>query len=463
MPKTSGSSWCRLVICWLSLLGFCLQPQPAQSRPQTFQDLKRIADNLVITSIKYGAIPAIFNPTYIKVQEADLNMEREEIVFVVMMPDGPHIYPQKIMVWHQLVNELIDDYAYLVTYCPITGTLAAYDASMNGLNLLFDNEGRLFDGNSVLIDRNTGSLWLQELGMAIEGPLMGRGLPMLTVYWTTWGAASRVFPNAQVLNAPNGRKAYGRDPYGNYLRTGTYYDNDVTIYHMQRLDRRLHKKTPVLCFELQGVLLAIDIKYVKRKGAVNFFLGPQALVAMHDTKLDVVRLFDRKVWAEPFLYVRRNGRIVDIHTRSIWDPATGTCVEGTMKGASLRQFYGNYSMWMAWSSMNPETFVIPGPGEVQEKLLSLDPVGAAKDAPQAQDPLNPTNLPFGAQPQQSPGAVPANPQDPLNPANLPFGTQPPQSPGAVPTNPQDPLNPANLPFGAQVPTTAGERSATEVR
>ena len=427
MPKATRQSWqCSLIFFLLFCLLFLL-PAGSQGRPQSFRDLKRIADNLVVTSIKYGAIPAIFNPSYIKVQEADLSMEREEIVFVVMMPDGPHIYPQKILVWHQLVNELIDDNAYVVTYCPITGTLAAYDASMNGLNLLFDNEGRLFDGNSVLIDRNTGSLWLQELGMAIEGPLMGRGLPMLTVYWTTWGAASRVFPEAQVLDAPNGRKAYGRDPYGNYLRTGSYYDNDVTIYRMQRIDRRLHKKTPVLCFELQGVLLAIDIKYVKRKGAVNFFLGPQALVAMHDTKLDVVRVYDRKVWAEPFLYVRRDGRIFDIHTHSVWDPATGTAVEGTMKGAKLKQFYGNYAMWMAWSSMNPETFVIPGPGEVPEKLLSLDPVGSAADAPKPVDPLDPAGLPFGGEVPEKPKANPA--ADPLDPASLPYGAKVPSMGG----------------------------------
>ncbi|MCR4665880.1 MAG: DUF3179 domain-containing protein [Desulfovibrio sp.] len=346
-------------------------------------ELRMITDNLLSTSIKYGAIPAIYNPTYLKVQDADLSMEREEVVFVVMLPNGPHIYPQKIMVWHQIVNELINDYAYAITYCPITGTLAAYDTSMKGLNLMFDNEGRLFDGNFVMIDRNTGSLWLQELGIAIDGALIGRGLPMLTVYWTTWGAASKTFPDAMVLNAPNGRKAYGRDPYGNYLRRDTYYDNDKTIYRLQRLDRRFPKKTPMYCLELQGNLLAIDINYVKKKGAVNFFLGPMAFVAMHDTKLDVIRLFDRKIWSDPFLFVRRNGIVRDIHTKTVWDPSTGKAVKGSMKGASLKEYFGHYSMWMAWYSMNPETYVIPGPGEVSEKLLSMDPVGTGKEDPLA--------------------------------------------------------------------------------
>lgn len=351
----------------LLLIGLC---QAVHARPKSMADLEKIGNNLVNTQIKHGAIPALFKPEYINAQDAALSMEREDIVFIVMLPNGVHIYPQRVMAWHQVVNELINDYAYIVTYCPITGTLAAYDASMKGINLMFDTEGRLYDGNSVLIDRNTGSLWLQELGMAFQGPLAGRGLPMLKVFWTDWGHAIKVYPDAKVLLPPNSRKAYGRDPYGNYAKEGTYYDNDVTIYRLQRIDRRLQKKTPMLCLEIQGNLLAIDINYVKRKGAVNFFLGSLALVALHDERLNVIRVFDRKIWAEPFLFVRKNGKITDIHTNSMWDPASGRAYAGPLQGSSMKQFYGYYSMWMAWASMNPETSVIPGDNEVPESMLS---------------------------------------------------------------------------------------------
>ena len=203
---------------------------PVSARPQNLRQLSEITNKLTETSVSYGAIPALYRPRYDRVQDADLNMSQEDVVFVVMLPGGPRIYPQRFMVWHQVVNELIDDVAYAVTYCPITGTLMAYNASMNGLNLIFDLEGRLYDGNSVLIDRNSGSLWLQETGMAFDGPLLGRGMPTIPVFWTTWGA-------------------------------------------------------------------------------------------------------------------------------------------------SMKQYFGGYSMWFAWYSLNPETFVIPGPGEVPADLLSLTPPG----------------------------------------------------------------------------------------
>ncbi|MDR3357720.1 MAG: DUF3179 domain-containing protein [Desulfovibrio sp.] len=340
------------------------------------EQLAAVTKKLVQTNVGYGAIPALYRPRYDRVQDADLNMSRGDPVFVVMLPDGPRIYPQYIMAWHQVVNEVINDVAYAITYCPITGTLMAYNASMQGINLIFDLEGRLYDGNSVLIDRNSGSLWLQETGMAFDGPLLGRGMSILPVFWTTWGPASRSFPDARVLALPPGNRPYGRDPYGNYMKKGTYYDNDILVYPIQRPDKRFPKKTPMLCMEYENFLLAVDIDYVKQRGAVNFFLGPSALLAAYDQKLDVVRIFDRKIWTEPFLFVSRYGRLVDLATRSVWDPATGKALEGNMQGASMKQLYGYYSMWFAWASMNPETFVIPGPGEVPAELLQLTPPGA---------------------------------------------------------------------------------------
>ncbi|MDR2745107.1 MAG: DUF3179 domain-containing protein [Desulfovibrio sp.] len=372
-------------ICTILALFFVLPaPDPARARPKNLEQLAAVTKSLVQTSVGYGAIPALYRPRYDRVQDADLNMSREDPVFVVMLPNGPHIYPQYIMAWHQVVNEVIDDVAHAITYCPITGTLMAYNASMQGINLIFDPEGRLYDGNSVLIDRNSGSLWLQETGMAFDGPLLGRGMPMLPVFWTKWGPASRLFPDARVLALPPGNRPYGRDPYGNYMKKDTYYDNDILVYPIQRLDKRFPKKTPTLCLERDNFLLAVDIAYVKQRGAVNFFLGSSALLAAYDRKLDVVRIFDRKIWAEPFLFVNQYGRLVDLATRSIWDPATGKALEGNMQGASMRQLYGCYSMWFAWASMNPETFVIPGPGEVPAGLLQLTPPGVGSSAAQQQ-------------------------------------------------------------------------------
>lgn len=365
----------------------------ALARPQNLAQLADITRYLVDVPMP-GPITSLYRPRYDSVSEADLKMTHDDVAFVVMLPGGARIYPQRYLVWHQVVNELINDHAYAITYCPITGTLMAYDASMQGLNLIFDVEshsspegtsGFLYDGNSVLTDRNSGSLWLQETGMAFDGQLLGRGMPTLPVFWTTWGAASRVFPDAPVLAKPRGKRPYGRDPYGSYLKKDTYYDNDILAYQPRWLDRRFHRKTPMLCLEYENFLLAVDIAYVKKKGAVNFFLGPAPLLAVHDKRLDVVRIYSRQIWADPFLFVMREGRLMDLNTRSIWDVATGKATEGNMRGASMKEFFGVYSMWFAWYSLNPETLVIPGPGEVPANLLSTEAPGVG-DAPPENEP-----------------------------------------------------------------------------
>lgn len=357
------------------LLALLLWPALAGALPRTTADLTAITNNLLETSVSYGAIPSLYRPRYDRVMEADLSMDPKDPVFIVMFPDGPRIYPQRIMVWHLVVNEVINDTAYAVTYCPTTGTMAAYDTSMHGLNLILDPEGRLYEGNAVLIDRNTGSLWLQQAGIAFDGPLMGRGLPLVPVYWTTWDAAKRVFPQAPVLGVPTGSKRpYSRDPYGNYLKKDTYYDNDRLVYRVSRLDNRLPRKAPILGLELKGALVAIDINYVKKKGVVNFFLGPDPLLAVHDQRLDVIRVYNRQVWAKPSLFAYDQGALIDIETRTRWDPATGKALEGNMQGASMTQYFGMYAMWFSWYAVNPETFLIPGPGEVPQKMLDTTPL-----------------------------------------------------------------------------------------
>ncbi len=360
------------------LVGFVLSflltmPSFSWAIPKNIEALSAISNKLTNTVVQYGQIGSFFRPPFGRMMDADLSLQKNEPVFVVAFPEGVRIYPQRIMVWHQVSNELMGKNAYVVTYCPITGTLAAYGSNLDGMDLFFDAHGALYEGNTVLIDRNTGSLWLQGLGMAFEGPLMGRGLAKIPVFWTTWEAAKRFYKDVPVLSTPpRSRKAYGRDPYGNYLKPGTYYDNDSLAYPVSYTDLRLPYKNQVIGLEFNDFRLAVDVAYVKKEGAVNFFLGELPLLAVHDKKLDVVRIFNRQVWNKPSLFIMRYGKLLDISSQSEWDVSTGQSLEGNMKGASMQQFYGIYSMWFNWYNLNPETFLIPGPGEVPKNMLHTD-------------------------------------------------------------------------------------------
>lgn len=354
-------------------LGICLGlltwGAPSLAAPRSQQDLQAIFDDLTKTAVGYGAIPSINRTTYMTIHDAELTMDRREAVFVVFFPDGPRIYPQKIMVWHEVLNEFINGKSYCVTYAPISGCLAVYKTDVEGMQLVFDTEGRLYNCNSVLVDRNTGSLWMQLLGMAFDGPLAGKGLAYVPVWWTTWEYARNAYPNAQVLAPPRStRKAYGRDPYGSYITPGNYYDNEQIPYHVTHMDNRLPAKNRILGLEYENLMLAVDETYVRQKKVVNFFLGPTPMLAVLDPRLNVVRVFDRTVWDSPVLFTEENGRLVDVDTRSTWS-YDGTALSGKLKDARLDEFFGMYAFWFAWAAFHPETLLVPGPSVVPDSAL----------------------------------------------------------------------------------------------
>ncbi len=64
--------------------------------------------------------------------------------------------------------------------------------------------GKVKDGNLVMYDKLTGTLWLQKSGSALEGPMRGKFLKKLPrsnyearVRWDEWRAKH---PNSKVLH-----------------------------------------------------------------------------------------------------------------------------------------------------------------------------------------------------------------------------------------------------------------------
>lgn len=354
------------------LLIFCMVTSTF-AIPKTEKELQYIANNLIETPVQYGDIPSIVQPSYLSVNDANLSLEGWDPVFIVFIPGSqPRIYPQRIMVWHEVVNEYVNGKSYAITYSPISGSMAAYESTVDGMNLIFDVEGKLFNSTSVLIDRNTGSLWSQILGMAFDGPLTGKGLRYLVSWWTTWNKAKKMYPTALVLSTPRGtNKPYGRDPYGSYLTHGNYYDDERVVYPVSYQDKnhKLHPKAKVLGIEIEGLPLAIDEAYVKEKKVVNFYFGPYALVALFDPRLDTVRVFNREVWDKQMLFTQnKDGILIDIDTNTVWN-YDGIAIQGKLKNASISEFFGINAFWFSWYAFHPESLLIPGPTVVPDSAL----------------------------------------------------------------------------------------------
>ena len=376
----------RLVSLFVCLVFFCCVPDVTAAKltipkppEKVFSDeaLEDMASRITRTGVGMDAIPALYRPRFLSVSDASLSMEHDEPVFVVTYPTGlVRIYPQRIMVWHEVVNDVLPDPsgsivradtpisaldAFVITYSPLTGTVAAYYAMAGRFPTTFGVTGELFNANSLIYDRMTGSIWSQLTGTSIDGPLRSTRLSPLQVVWATWKGARDRYPKAQVLSRSTGhRRNYGRDPYGSYQRPGNYYDDLRLLYPLQRLDNRLPPKKRILGIEQEGVFGAVQIDAVREAGIVNMELGLRPLLAVYDTSLEAVHIFDRRLpdRETPLTFEIFEGKIVDKETRSEWT-IEGICTYGRQREKKLTPVLHTNAMWFAWTAFYPQTIILP--------------------------------------------------------------------------------------------------------
>ncbi|MDR2893234.1 MAG: DUF3179 domain-containing protein [Deltaproteobacteria bacterium] len=349
----------------------------------SIDDLDFLARELSVTGMGSDGIPPVYRPVFVRVSDAGLSMDDREPVFVVHYPGGlTRVYPQSIMVWHEIVNDVVPDpnsaavnyrpggeraespgNAYTVTYSPLTGCVTVFKSRAGRYPSTFGNDGRLLNANLTMYDRTSGGIWSQLLAVCLEGPLRGKRLERYPVYWARWGGVRNRYPDAEVLSRSTGyRRNYGRDPYGSYFSEGTYY-SDTQIYHqVSRLSDLLPPKTRVLGLEMESIYGALLVDAVRESKVLNQTLGIFKLTAFYDDELDRVRVFDSRLSDGTLLEFRLfENKFRDRNTNSEWN-SDGECVYGRLRGTSLKPILAVDAMWFAWYAFHPDTQVL-GKGE----------------------------------------------------------------------------------------------------
>lgn len=348
-----------LFACLCLLLASLALPPGGKAEVPDPAALRRMAEQMTDTGILPDQIPSLSRPSYMPVPDASLSMDNEEQVFVARFPGAIRIYPQRIMVYHEVVNEEFDGMPYSITYSPLTGGLVGYHGKAGRFDTSFGVSGSLLNANTVLFDRATGSLWPQLLGMAIKGPLLGAKLQRFPLIWTTWERAARTYPDAMVLSRSTGfNRRYGTDPYGSYSNPNSYYHFQQISYPVMNRDDRLPPKERIAALEQDGLYYALPYTAVRREGAVNFTLGITPMVAIWDRKLATVRVFERVATEKTIEFFMENDKLLDKGTRSEWSH-DGEALFGILRGATLTPVASMDCMWFAWSAFFPDVQILP--------------------------------------------------------------------------------------------------------
>lgn len=218
-------------------------------------------ENMFSGGVAKDGIPAIDNPVYTNVAGAEEYLNESDQVFVYQTPKQIYVYPQRILVWHEIVNDKIDDLALSITYCPLTGSAICY-LSPDGETSL-GVSGSLINSNLVMYDRSSDALWPQLLGFSITGEQAGMQLESRPIHWMTWGQAKLHYPDLKVLTTETGAfRDYNRDPYGSYTQDGAnnYYVNDQVYFETMHSDNRFHQKKSIIALIDGNNSYAINIK-----------------------------------------------------------------------------------------------------------------------------------------------------------------------------------------------------------
>lgn len=209
-------------------------------------------------------IPAIDSPKFISADEAEARKEitDNDAVFVLDLNGEAKAYPQKILNWHEIVNDTVGGKNVAVTFCPLCGTAIGFERPPD---TTFGVSGKLFNSNLVMYDRKTETLWQQLGGEAIVGDLVGQKLkqvPVDTLLWKDW---KKLHPETKVLSQDTGHsRDYNSYPYGSY-------ETDRSVYFPAEgaSDSRLHPKQIVWGIEINGKFKAYDDKKLAEVGKLD--------------------------------------------------------------------------------------------------------------------------------------------------------------------------------------------------
>ncbi len=337
-----------------------------ESHPEPLLDLSEIRG-----VVPPDAIPALDDPDFVTIDEADWLPGVEPVVALVLNSDA-RAYPLRLMTWHELVNGTVGGIPVTVSYCPLCNSAVAYDRRVGERILDFGTSGALLNSSLVMYDRQTESLWSHYTGEAIVGHLTGAQLDLIPVQTVSFRTFIDAFPNGLVLSQDTGHsRGYGFNPY-------EYYDSSERPFLFGGpFDDRLDPLKRVVAVRFGTDAAVIPYELLSEQQVVEFDVGDRQLVALHEpgvaSALDTSEIaqgadvgatgvFMRQVDGNPLqLAPVSDGGFVDTLTGLTFD-ILGRGAGGDASGLSVQLDSVEHldTFWFAAAAFYPDATIVTG-------------------------------------------------------------------------------------------------------
>ena len=310
-------------------------------------------------------IAPIDRPSFEQSTQAGSWLQLEEPVIVVAAGQDARAYPLAILVWHEIVNDVIGGVPVSVTYSPLTNAAVAFDRRTGGGTESFGVSGKLYRSGLVMVVRRTTTLWTQLDGRAVAGPSKGARLTVVPSQIVSLAAFREAYPAGGVLARPaESGRVYGFNPYARYDSRTKPFGGFIALAP----DRRLPSMERVVGVAIGGASHAFRYRALGREGVATSVVGAQPLVLFWDARtrsaLDTADIsegravgssgvFDPRPYGAFYRHVA-TGEIRDRGTDSTWN-VLGIATAGPLKGKRLTPVPHVDTFWFAWSALHPET------------------------------------------------------------------------------------------------------------
>ena len=366
-------------------------PQPTESRPPatTADSAERppagaaseFDTDFTMHSVSYDeilsggppkdGIPAIDAPEFVSVEEADEWLEPQEPVILVEIGGLAKAYPIQILMWHEIVNDVIADVPVTVTFCPLCNTGIAFERRLDGQVLDFGTTGRLRRSNLIMYDRQTETWWQQATGEGIVGKHTGRQLTFVPAAMISWKDFKEAHPDGDVLSRETGHnRDYGRNPYTGYddvERSPFLYDGPETPDALPPMAR-------VVTIELNDEAVAYPFDLLQEVRVVNDSVGDVPVVVLwapgtasaldagsvaEGDDVGAATTYSRQLEGKTLTFALDGERIVDEQTGTEWD-VLGNGMSGPLADQELEPVVSINHFWFSWAAFKPETRIYSG-------------------------------------------------------------------------------------------------------
>ncbi|MDA1314113.1 MAG: DUF3179 domain-containing protein [Acidobacteria bacterium] len=290
-------------------------------------------------------IPAILNPKFVSVEEANGWLAPSEPVLMVKHAGEARAYPLQILIFHELANDQIADLPILVSYCPLCNSAITFDRRIDGQTHTFGVSGMLRNSDMVMYDHQTDSLWQQLTGDSLVGEHTGKQLKLISSQVVPWNHFAENFRDAKVLSRDTGyENRYGTTPYGGYEFSNRLM---FPVTATRKADVRPMER--MLTLILAGNVRAYPFEHLRRnkvtEGKLNdrpyvVFYEPTALSTMDARTIADSRavgsagVFSPMLDGEKLKFQFKNGKTIDKGTKSSWD-IFGKAIDGPLAGKQL--------------------------------------------------------------------------------------------------------------------------------